>query len=65
MNKATKSQKTDNKTAKIAGILVLLAVVILIILPARLRQQGHGASRTAGNRHGHFLRFRRRGRRLG
>lgn len=32
MNKATKSQKTDNKTAKIAGILVLLAVVILVIL---------------------------------
>lgn len=32
MNKATKSQKSDNKTAKVAGILVLLAVVILVIL---------------------------------
>ena len=32
MNKANKSQKTDNKTAKIAGILVLLAVVLLVIL---------------------------------
>lgn len=32
MNKANKSQKTDNKTAKIAGILVLLAVAILVIL---------------------------------
>lgn len=32
MNKANKSQKTDNKTAKIAGILVLLAVVIPVIL---------------------------------
>ena len=63
MNKANKSQKTDTKTAKIAGILVLLAVVILV----KRKQYSFSlrASRTAGNRHGHFLRFRRCGRRLG